>query len=559
MIHRRLHEILMGFQLITTAESERRRLFLDSPLTQPSIRDPWVNHTMHIFKSLLLVHHRLKESTFEFHDVPRSVGIDIIRKDSGDNGTPHFKVNSRLLDFEYIHDSDTQCSLKRGYKAGTTAPGTVCDCGAEELLDVVLNEVGFTGKNMKKIQRRCRWLIQAMPRHLNVKSEEIGGQLKVELTWETLLSKRFGNGYKFLVFKRHYGDVVHNSHRYLPPDPPVPEPSSILSEPGPLDLNPPARSGSQSIAETSENHQGADKASETAPSPENPTDLPIWMGTAPREATSLQIPLQQSRIYAGGEYIVLGLYESNDGALYSEPFHFTIPFPTPRILSVIRRIQQLTVSWEMPDVDAKLLLTCHAGAERIYSQDNLSHPPYAQVQIIPVAERYSKVDLIVTICATVLGDTPITKEASVRSDALPPPITEPRYPQHPPNPSRAASRPTVPSTRGMPPGFQERESNIRVDTAIGSDLYSSSGSSTSGDTFYDFADNYDEDKDPSEDGEDEEDEDEEDEDEEEDVGYGVSDCGSAGLMEADGIEPRLEETGTQKAGNELDSSTQVMV
>ena len=539
----------MGFQLITTAESERRRLFLDSPLTQLSTGDPWANHTIHIFKSLLLVHHRLKESTFEFHDVPRSVGIDIIREGSGDNGTPHYKVNSRLLDFEYIHDSDTQCSLKRSYKAGTTAPGIVCDCGAEELLDIVLNELGFTGNNMKKIHRKCRWLIQAMPRHLNVKSEEIDGQLKVELMWETLLSKKFGNGYKFMVFNRHYGDVVHSSHRYLPPAPPIPERGSILSEPGPLDLNPPAQSDFQPIAETSENHQGADKASETAPSTESPADLPIWVGTAPREATSLQIPLQKSKIYAGGEYIVLGLYEGNDGALYSEPFRFSIPFPAPRILSVIRGIQQLTVSWAMPDVDSKLLLTCHAGAARIYSQDNLSHPSYARVQVIPVPERYSTVDLIVTICATVPEDTRITKEVSVRSNALPPPMTEPDYPQHPPIPSRAASRSTVPSTRGMPPSFQQTESNRRVHAGIGSDLNSSSGSSTSGDTFYDFADAYGEDSDPNED------EDEE----EEDVGHGVSDCESAGVMEVDGIEPRLEETGTQKAGNELDSSAQVMV
>src|SRR5436190_1794485 len=76
---KRLYEILLKYNLITTAQDQRRKLFISSPPISLSAHStPWHNHTLHTLSSLTHIHRSLRSCKYAFHDVPPTLAIDIL-------------------------------------------------------------------------------------------------------------------------------------------------------------------------------------------------------------------------------------------------------------------------------------------------------------------------------------------------------------------------------------------------------------------------------------------------------------------------------------------------
>ena len=103
----------------------------------------------------------------------------------------------------------------QGRRDSTADDQAVCDCTAEKLFDLVLNEVEeLLGSETQRLSNLCKDLLNSMPRHISAVSEVEPGTIETEITWETSTSKHFKTSFDVFVFSGDYHSIEKAEHRF---------------------------------------------------------------------------------------------------------------------------------------------------------------------------------------------------------------------------------------------------------------------------------------------------------------------------------------------------------
>jgi hypothetical protein len=421
----RLYEILLYYNLITTPQEERIKLFSNSPPVELPLDDPWIKHTLHGFKSSLLLHPLLESSTFKFLNVPDTVSIDILRDKTSDPTIAHFNLHCRFLNFQSVHRGKSLCPLLDNLDAKKIVGHPVCDCAVEDLMDTMLSEVGSLSKPQRKeIRHRCKHLLAGMPRHMRVECVEAEvGNIQTKLSWQVSVSDWFRPGFEVSIYPQAYGDAVHANHRFCPPIDTQDDQTSTSSTPSTASVNT-TQSEEQTETPTGQSTSGSDKIDEqsnsTAASSQVPVDPSesdtvncLWKGKTEPRSCNLQWDTNGSPLLPGRKYVALVRTATAKGSFYSEPFPFEILCPSPQNVTVKRDACRISVIWEFPwDVEAQFRVTCSSIYDQIYSsefKDDRNHEFLINVDNVPL-------DLEVTVQAISNGGIR-SNEVEVHSDA----------------------------------------------------------------------------------------------------------------------------------------------
>jgi hypothetical protein len=218
-ISKKLHSLFTRHKLISTAEEKRIRLFASSPVWKlPESRPVWLRHTIHVFQASMLLDPRLAICKYTFLDVPESVSLDVVRTSIPCSTATKFQLHRRLLDFNYVHQGRELCLTFEHFQenGSVDTEHLICDCAAEKLLHLILEEVESISNNQKEELRLLqRDLLKAMPRYLEVSSiVNDAGEIESTLTWDTSNSKHHAKRVVVALFERDYGDEVHRDHLF---------------------------------------------------------------------------------------------------------------------------------------------------------------------------------------------------------------------------------------------------------------------------------------------------------------------------------------------------------
>lgn len=347
--------------------------------------DMWSKHTLHALKAALLLHPVLGNCQYGFYEVPETVALNLVRvKDQG----LVFKLHHRLLNFEFVHSTRESCPLFQSGRDGVVDKDAVCDCAVEELLDLLLPEIHeMTHDDKKYIKRRHKDLLDNMPRHVRVRQQRDFADLKVEISWEVLVSEHFGTDFEVFLLSETSWDAVREGHRYYKTsnaesaeDPQSPL-SSDSSSPQTQLLNEPpiSSSTSQSMPAT----------------PKAPHAEYVWRGKTSTSARTIHL---DESIPPGNHYIAVIRSIAHYGALYSLPFIVNIPCPSPRHVFVEREDPKISVKWTCFSFPADFKIVCSSIYDTLRTSEMISGTSYDFN-----VEGSEDLDLGIQICAVANG------------------------------------------------------------------------------------------------------------------------------------------------------------
>jgi hypothetical protein len=372
-IPKRIYEIFLKYELLPTAEEERKRLFSNAPIVTPNMLDPWIKHTLHAFESALQIHPQLKECSYVFRNAPSSVSIDIIR-----DSASRFEFHHRWVDYDYVHEQRKTCPLYQSKNGNENQDeGSICNCAVEELMDLILPEIeNLSAAERRQIKKSCVDLLMTMPRDLSVTSaEDEEGIIRAEFNWKISATNYFGS-FDVMVFPEDYGNSPRKEHRYhciskVVPPTGTNNPSTSTVVISSTDPNTPMSSPYQSSIDSPSTFGGSSPKS-PAESVRQTTDF-LWQGKA-KHSTSLVLDISTtSSIVPGNKFVAMIRPALDNGCFYSLPFAFELPCPSPRKVEVEKVDCGITVSWEFlyPTV-AKFRVTCESSYNIIYTSSFIS-------------------------------------------------------------------------------------------------------------------------------------------------------------------------------------------
>lgn len=288
----------------------------------------------------------------------------------------HFQFHDRWLNFAHVHEVRESCQLWQAKRLLEEPDETaVCDCAAEKLLDLMLDEIGLANGERTKIGNLYKDLLCSMPRHVKAASNEVEqGVVQTEITWETSSSKYFKTSFDVFVFPGDFGDEGWEKYRF----------HDVPSAGGPASgeitdaaISDPAVNENLSTV-TSHIRAGVDESpsssGETTPesspagnSPPPPTDY-LWKGKA-TDARSIIIETPHLQIIPGKRYIALIRPTEDRKSIYSSPFPFSVGCPAPQDVVVEKSYSRVSVTWSYPfPVIAQFRVIC----ESIYDTHYIS-------------------------------------------------------------------------------------------------------------------------------------------------------------------------------------------
>jgi len=356
----KLYEILLEHKHVVPAEKARFDLFFNAPQATPNITDPWINHTLHVLKSSILIHPLLERCTYEFREAPTNVSIDIMPGET----KFHYHIHSRWLSFDFVHEERPSCPLAQTLK-GDRGQGieAVCDCAVEDIIGLLLDELQgeLTVGKRKALMKLHKDLLNVMPRDVKMDySKEIGpGKIQTQFSWEICTSIRYGTSFQVIVMPGDYGDVLKPEHRFFPPKTPDPTESS---KSGPCFLSVIEKASAPASQEN-------EAATEQPPSQQQPLESEqdtagdhgiVFQDTAARSCSYL-LEGPHPSLEPGSRYVALIRPSSEYGGFYSLPLPFHIPYLTPRNIIAKRVENRIEVSWDsLPVHKAKFRIICES-------------------------------------------------------------------------------------------------------------------------------------------------------------------------------------------------------
>lgn len=349
---------------------------MDSPWT-----DPWIKHTVYAFETSLLIHPFLRNSTFVFRNAPETIAIDIIEDKKTESSTRRFEFHRHWLDFTYVHKQRPSCPLFQSIQSGAE-PEVACDCGVEELFDLVLSETGnLKAPEIKSLRRLHKDLLNSMPRHFKVSSKETeSGKVRTELCWETFISTFICPSFDVLVFSKDYSTITKEEHRFYNAAEPIVSPDSEDSSPEKISTPEdghgddvekgsgfePEEESSSHVSEHSSGRSHSESVS--GGSDEDSACYPLWQGKTER-TSSLVIGNEDSKLLPG-TYIALVRLAGERKCFFSVPFVFNILCPSPQNIEVKRNNARFTVTWDYPlAINPVFRVTCESIYDTHYVSD----------------------------------------------------------------------------------------------------------------------------------------------------------------------------------------------
>jgi hypothetical protein len=310
----------------------------------------------------LFLHPALKQSTFEFRDVPETVSIDILPDKRPESEGVLFHIHHRFLNFHSVHQNHPSCPLserlENGERLGFEA---VCDCAVEDLMELILPEFDSLAINeRRRIRSQQKRLLEKMPRHLFSESEEISpGNIQTKIEWEVFVSGHFGLQFEVSFFPHIYGNIAREGHYFH---------ESSKDGDGQIAVPP----SSESAVMSWRTNSGPILPSKSPGSSCSTNPLPdcLWQQKSQGGSCCFQWDSSNSPLVAGRRYVALVRSVAAKGSFFSEPFAFEILCPAPQNVKVKRDGCKISVTWEFPfDVEAQFRLICSSIYDQIYLSD----------------------------------------------------------------------------------------------------------------------------------------------------------------------------------------------
>jgi hypothetical protein len=364
-------------------------------MIQP-VSDPWVEHTFRAFGSSLLIHPPLKDCKYIFRHAPPTVEIDIIRiKTPTDRGL-HFQLHHRWLDFTQAHQYRQSCPLWQARQVSAADKDAVCDCAAEKLFDLVLNEIEeLSGGERQKLGNLCKDLLNSMPRHVSAESQEVvPGRIDTEITWDTSTSKHFKTSFDVFIYASDYGSVAKPEHRFHDLSDPATGGNDFPLHPPDNNVSSTTQATSQSVPDDS-SAESSPEASRDDLNPPTGTDY-LWRGKA-EHSRSITIKCPHSTLSPGKKYVALIRPTEECRSFYSAPFLLEIQCPSPQNVQAKKVGSEIHVTWDFPfDINVEYRVICESMFDTHHRSVLLEKPPYSfEVDLDVLSE-----ELEVTVEAT---------------------------------------------------------------------------------------------------------------------------------------------------------------
>ena len=364
-------------------------------MNQP-MSDPWVEHTLRAFDSSLLIHPPLKDCKYIFRHAPPTVEIHIIRTKTPTDRGLHFQLHHRWLDFTQAHQYRQSCPLWQARQVSAADKDAVCDCAAEKLFDLVLNEIEeLSGGERQKLGNLCKDLLNSMPRHVSAESKEVvPGRIDTEITWDTSTSKYFKTSFDVFIYASDYGSVAKPEHRFHDLSDPATGGENFPLHPPDNHVSSTTQATSQSVPDDS-SAKSSPEASRDDLNPPTATDY-LWRGKA-EHSRSITIKCPHSTLSPGKKYIALIRPTEECQSFYSAPFLFEIQCPSPQNVQAKKVGSEIHVTWDFPcDINVEYRVICESMFDTHHRSVLLEKSPYSfQVDLDVLSE-----ELEVTVEAT---------------------------------------------------------------------------------------------------------------------------------------------------------------